>query len=118
MINITRAVTAARLHLDNGMVVSEADAKLICEALRATNDALGRLREVSARMAEDDGLWFMAESAAEAYVQQELRKLCVLIESPVSSASAIARAALAAIPDGREAALETGATALIAIDDL
>jgi hypothetical protein len=84
MINIARAVTAARLHLDNGMVVSEADAKLICEALAAANGTLGRLREASARMAEDYGLWFRAETAAEAYVQQELRKLCALIEAPVA----------------------------------
>lgn len=82
MINITRALAAARLHLDNGMVVSEADAKLICQALAAVNGTLGRLREASARMAEDDGLWFKAETAAEAYVQHELRNLCALIEAP------------------------------------
>ena len=30
--------------------------------------------------AEDDGLWFQAETAPEAYLQQELRKLHALIE--------------------------------------
>lgn len=38
------------------------------------------LQEMSARMAEDNGLWFVAETAAEAYLQQELRKLCAAIE--------------------------------------
>ena len=32
------------------------------------------------RQAEDPGLWFIAETAAEAYLQQELRKLHALIE--------------------------------------
>lgn len=30
--------------------------------------------------AEDDGLWFEAQTAPEAYLQQELRKLHTLIE--------------------------------------
>ena len=42
---------------------------------------ISRLREMSSAMAEDDGLWFRAETAAEAYLQQELRKLCAAIES-------------------------------------
>lgn len=46
-------------------------------------DRLGKLREISAAMAEDDGLWFRAGTAAEAYVQQELRKLCAMIEAPL-----------------------------------
>jgi hypothetical protein len=43
---------------------------------------ISKLREMSAAMAEDDGLWFQAETCAEAYLQQELRKLCAAIESP------------------------------------
>jgi hypothetical protein len=42
--------------------------------------ALRAIRAKSQQMAEDDGLWFRAETAAEAYVQQELRKLCAVIE--------------------------------------
>lgn len=42
---------------------------------------LGQLRSLSDMMAEDAGLWFFAQTAAEAYLQQELRKLCALIES-------------------------------------
>jgi hypothetical protein len=30
--------------------------------------------------AEDDGLWFMAQTAPEAYLQQELRRLHAAIE--------------------------------------
>lgn len=30
--------------------------------------------------AEDEGLWFITQSASEAYLQQELRKLHALIE--------------------------------------
>lgn len=32
------------------------------------------------KQARDPGLWFMAETAAEAYLQQELRKLHAVIE--------------------------------------
>lgn len=49
-------------------------------ALIASETRLGQLRSLSDMMAEDDGLWFIAETCAEAYLQQELRKLCGLIE--------------------------------------
>lgn len=32
------------------------------------------------RQAEDEGLWFEAQTAAEGYLQQELRRLHALIE--------------------------------------
>jgi len=38
------------------------------------------LRQLVNRQAEDDGLWFNARTAAESYIQQELRKLHALIE--------------------------------------
>lgn len=41
---------------------------------------LRRLRETVDRQAEDEGLWFIAKYATEAYLQQELRKLHALIE--------------------------------------
>jgi hypothetical protein len=44
---------------------------------------INTLREMSQRMAEDDGLWFVPQTAAEAYLQQELRKLCAAIEAPI-----------------------------------
>lgn len=34
-----------------------------------------------AEQAEDDGLWFIAQTAPEAYLQQELRRLHSLIEN-------------------------------------
>lgn len=38
------------------------------------------VRELVDKQAEDEGLWFQAETAPEAYLQQELRKLHALIE--------------------------------------
>lgn len=48
---------------------------------KAVVDALLAVRAKSDQMAEDEGLWFQAETCAEAYVQAELRKLCAIIES-------------------------------------
>ena len=42
---------------------------------------LEAIRALVAKQAEDEGLWFVAETAAEAYLQQELRKLHAVIES-------------------------------------
>ena len=39
-----------------------------------------RARQIAAEQAEDDGLWFVAETASEAYLQQELRRLTRAIE--------------------------------------
>jgi len=36
--------------------------------------------ELINKQAEDEGLWFQAETASEAYLQQELRKLHAAIE--------------------------------------
>jgi hypothetical protein len=41
---------------------------------------LENARLLCAKQAEDDGLWFQAETAPEAYLQQELRKLHKVIE--------------------------------------
>lgn len=52
------------------------------EEARATT-AEAALREVKAlvdQQAEDDGLWFHAETAAEAFVQRELRKLHAAVD--------------------------------------
>jgi hypothetical protein len=38
------------------------------------------LKEYVAMQAEDHGLWFDAETAPEAYLQQELRRVAYLIE--------------------------------------
>ena len=43
------------------------------------------LRKIVDEQAEDDGLWFKAETCAEAYVQQELRKLHAAVESHLTA---------------------------------
>jgi hypothetical protein len=44
-------------------------------------EILAAARALVALQAEDDGLWFVAQTAPEAYLQQELRKLHALIEA-------------------------------------
>jgi hypothetical protein len=46
----------------------------------AAEARLETIRKLVDEQAEDDGLWFVAEHAPEAYLQQELRKLHALIE--------------------------------------
>lgn len=41
---------------------------------------LGNLKAMVAKQAEDDGLWFYHQTAPEAYLQQELRRLHAAIE--------------------------------------
>lgn len=42
--------------------------------------ALEKVHRLVLEQAEDDGLWFVAETASEAYLQQELRRLAAAIE--------------------------------------
>lgn len=53
----------------------EYKAKLIFQ-----NSTLAAIRNLVDRQAEDEGLWFQADTAAEAYLQEELRRLHELIE--------------------------------------
>ena len=49
---------------------------------RSPNQCLSVIKEpksLNDRQAEDDGLWFIAQTAPEAYLQQELRRLHRLI---------------------------------------
>jgi len=41
------------------------------------------LREIMARQVEDEGLWFAAQHASEAYLQAALRELHAAIEAEV-----------------------------------
>lgn len=43
-------------------------------------DKIKELRKLVGKQAEDEGLWFVAQTAPEAYLQQELRKLHAAIE--------------------------------------
>lgn len=47
--------------------------------MKQTTD-ITEIRALVDKQAEDEGLWFEAETAPEAYLQQELRKLHALIE--------------------------------------
>lgn len=47
------------------------------------------IKKLVAEQAEDDGLWFRAETAAEAYLQQELRKLHETIEGKPAAQCAL-----------------------------
>ena len=42
-------------------------------------------KEMVAEQAKDEGLWFVARTAPEAYLQQELRRLHGLIESGIDT---------------------------------
>lgn len=42
---------------------------------------LGMIRECVNQQVEDEGLWFEAETAPEAYLQQELRRLHNVVEA-------------------------------------
>jgi hypothetical protein len=61
------------------------------QAINAQRDArLVRAEQVAADQANDDGLWFIATSATEAYLQQELRKLHAAIEGTDDFGNALA----------------------------
>ncbi len=38
-------------------------------------------KRIVAEQAEDEGLWFVAQTASEAYLQQELRRLHAAVEA-------------------------------------
>lgn len=54
--------------------------------LRLILTALRELAEVVDAQAEDEGLWFFAHTAPEAYQQQELRRLHAAVEATVNVA--------------------------------
>jgi len=43
-------------------------------------EKLKQIKELVDKQAEDEGLWFIARTCPEGYLQQELRKLHALIE--------------------------------------
>lgn len=55
------------------------NAATIARALRAAS-RVERVARLVAQQAEDEGLWFEAQTAPEAYLQQELRKLHAAVE--------------------------------------
>ena len=63
------------------------DAEFLCLARNHLRTLIDVAREAHracalvSEQAEDDGLWFFAESAAEGYLQQELRRLHAAVEA-------------------------------------
>jgi hypothetical protein len=51
------------------------------QRLRAVDAAAKAARTLINEQAEDEGLWFQAQSAPEAYLQQELRRLHDAVEA-------------------------------------
>lgn len=51
------------------------------EKEKAKEEAIAKVKRMAVDMAEDEGLWFVAQTCTEAYLQQELRKLCAAIEA-------------------------------------
>lgn len=45
---------------------------------------MSKLKELVNRQAEDDALWFQAQTATEAYLQQALRELHAAVEEEKS----------------------------------
>lgn len=64
------------------------------ERLKAENRrltiALQDVQALVAAQAEDEGLWFLAQFASEAYLQSALRDLHAVVEGELSSAAAVA----------------------------
>lgn len=50
------------------------------EIIEALQMRIKALEDLAAEQAEDEGLWFIAETASEAYLQQGLRRLHHAIE--------------------------------------
>lgn len=69
------------VELAPGLVVLSSDRKTRIPTLEDLG--LAELRQLVDEQAEDEGLWFIAESATEAYLQQELRRLHAFVESAI-----------------------------------
>jgi hypothetical protein len=72
--DITLALNDERTH--NTMTIAE-----VCAALKRDVE---RLRNIVNKQAEDEGLWFVAQTAPEAYLQQELRNLHAAIDAALA----------------------------------
>ncbi len=46
-----------------------------------TIEHIALIKAIVSKQAEDEGIWFIAETASEAYLQQELRTLHRVIET-------------------------------------
>ena len=82
MITIDRSVVQQALEaLDKLYLPGELErVNAAITALRAALAQPSISQQVVDEQAEDEGLWFRAETAAEAYLQQELRRLHAAVE--------------------------------------
>jgi len=63
-------------------------ARLAYHKAQGAVTALEGVQRLVDKQAEDEGLWFVAVTAPEAYLQQDLRMLHGLVESDLNSARA------------------------------
>ena len=80
---ILRAHADALEERDAALSAAKAEAEVADiwrEKAKRAEAELAKLRQLVAQQAEDEGLWFNAATAPEAYLQQELRRLHAVIE--------------------------------------
>lgn len=69
-----------RLHAYSDYYGCSQDFKTVSAALQSPRVPVIEILETVLEQAEDEGLWFNAKYASEAYLQQELRRLHAVIE--------------------------------------
>ena len=79
-ITLPRAVVEQALKFLEEELGWSPDEALLITALRAALAQPNPAQRVVDEQAEDEGLWFRAQTAAEAYLQQELRRLHAAVE--------------------------------------
>ena len=62
---------------------AEAELHVLLDDLRAARKVVEDIRTLVDEQAEDEGLWFEAATAPEAYLQQELRRLHEAVERAI-----------------------------------
>jgi hypothetical protein len=83
---LRRLATAVWIDTEDDPATDVSDG--LTTAADALSDLLKRdttIRMLVTRQADDDGLWFSAQTAAEAYLQQEMRRLHAVIEGDVTA---------------------------------
>jgi hypothetical protein len=71
-----------------GLLDSWTETRPVDAALAAEKARVARLRALVDEQAEDEGLWFIARTAPEGYLQQELRRLHAAIEAETADTPA------------------------------
>ena len=81
--DLTSETVKQALNWSDQAVAMTWDATEVRDAIAVLQDAAGSWAEAAQltnEQAEDEGLWFVAATAPEAYLQQELRRLHAVIE--------------------------------------